>query len=79
VVTNGPYAIVRHPGYLGYILRFTALPLVLGSVYAILPILIGILLIIIRTNIEDALLMGNLAGYKDYVKSVKYRLLPLLW
>jgi protein-S-isoprenylcysteine O-methyltransferase Ste14 len=79
VVTNGPYAIIRHPGYLSYILRFAALPLAIGSMYSLLPIAAGILLMIIRTNVEDALLMANLAGYKEYSRSVRFRLLPPVW
>lgn len=79
VVTNGPYAIVRHPGYLSCILRFTALPLGLGSVYTILPIAAGILVIAIRANVEYALLTRNLPGYREYARNVKYRLFPLVW
>ncbi len=60
-------------------MRFAALPLALGSVYAILPVADGILSIAIRTNVEEALLMGNLPGYEEFARNVKYRLLPLVW
>jgi protein-S-isoprenylcysteine O-methyltransferase Ste14 len=79
VVSNGPYSFVRHPGYLSYILKFAALPLALGSVYAIIPIAAGILVMAIRTKVEDTLLMGNLPGYKEYARKVRYRLFPPLW
>jgi protein-S-isoprenylcysteine O-methyltransferase Ste14 len=64
---------------LSYILRFAALPLALGSVYAIIPVAAGILVMVIRTNVEDTLLLGNLAGYKECAQNVRYRLLPPLW
>ncbi len=79
VVTQGPYSVIRHPGYLSYLMRFAALPLTLGSGYAIIPIAAGLLLIVIRTYVEDTMLMGNLPGYQEYARKVRYRLLPPLW
>jgi protein-S-isoprenylcysteine O-methyltransferase Ste14 len=78
-VVSGPYAIVRHPGYAGYLLRFLAFPLVVGSLYSVLPILIGALIIVVRTNVEDKLLMAWLPGYARYSETVKYKLLPPVW
>jgi protein-S-isoprenylcysteine O-methyltransferase Ste14 len=70
---------VRHPGYLGMLLGSIALPLVLGSVLAFIPLVIMITLIIIRTYYEDTTLKKELTGYTDYCKEVKYRLIPFIW
>jgi protein-S-isoprenylcysteine O-methyltransferase Ste14 len=78
-VARGPYAVVRHPGYAAYILRSLAFPLVVGSLYSILPISIAVLILVVRTNMEDKLLMTGLPGYMRYSETVKYRLLPPVW
>jgi protein-S-isoprenylcysteine O-methyltransferase Ste14 len=78
-VARGPYAIVRHPGYAGYILRAFAFPLVVGSLYSVLPISIAAFIIVVRTHVEDKLLLACLPGYQRYSETVKYRLLPPVW
>jgi protein-S-isoprenylcysteine O-methyltransferase Ste14 len=79
VVTAGPYRFVRHPGYLGYILRLVAFPLMLGSWWAIAPVAIGIGVYVVRTNVEDRLLRKDLTGYCEYAKRTRFRLVPFLW
>lgn len=79
VINAGPYKIVRHPGYLGMLLGSISLPLALGSVLAFIPLFIMIVLILIRTYYEDKILQEELAGYSEYCKEVKYRLIPFLW
>lgn len=79
VVDHGPYAFVRHPGYADGILAYIAWPLTLGSVFAIIPTLIIIVLVVIRTGREDQFLDEKLDGYKMYAKKVRYRLLPWVW
>ena len=79
VITTGPYKIVRHPGYLSGILWSIAVPLILGSTFGLIPGGIAIVLLIIRTFLEDKTLQSELTGYSKYVKSVKYRLFPGVW
>lgn len=79
VVKTGPYKIVRHPGYLGMLSGSIALPLALGSIFAFIPLVIMILLIVIRTYYEDTTLQNELIGYSEYCKEVKYRLIPFIW
>lgn len=79
VVTTGPYRIVRHPGYAGMILASLAPPLIIGSAHALIPAGIGIILVIIRTSLEDATLHNELNGYTEYASRVRYRLLPGIW
>lgn len=79
VVSSGPYQYVRHPGYLGTILFHLATPFVLNSAWALIPAGLCVLLLIIRTKLEDDTLKKELAGYQDYAARVRYRLLPGLW
>lgn len=79
VTTSGPYAWVRHPGYAGTIVAHLALPLALGSTWALLPALLGGLLFVFRTAREDRVLRERLGGYREYQARVRWRLVPGLW
>lgn len=79
VATGGPYRYVRHPGYAGFILGLLAMPLALGSLWALIPGGLAALLFIVRTALEDRTLQNELDGYKDYAARVRYRLLPGIW
>lgn len=79
VISNGPYAIVRHPGYVSAIMIFAGLALALASWWALVPAAWASVLMILRTNWEDALLRAELDGYADYAGRVRFRLLPGLW
>ena len=79
VVSSGPYALVRHPGYIGMILHVSSLPLLFGSLWAFIPALMMDVLTVIRTSLEDRTLQEELAGYRDYAEKVRYRLLPGVW
>ncbi|MHC4245009.1 MAG: methyltransferase family protein [Planctomycetota bacterium] len=79
VITTGPYRIVRHPGYVGAILWGISTPLIIGSAYGLIPGAVAVIVLIIRTSLEDKLLRSELNGYVEYTKRVRYRLLPGLW
>lgn len=79
VITSGPYHWVRHPGYAGVILASIALPISLGSLWALIPAFIGACGFVIRTFYEDRVLMEELNGYREYAQSVPFRLLPGIW
>ncbi len=79
VITTGPYRYVRYPMYVGAITFYLCIPLVLGSLYALIPGSLLIILIIIRTYLEDKTLHKELTGYKEYAAKVKYRLVPGMW
>ena len=79
VVTTGLYGIVRHPMYTSTIFMFLAMPLVLGSCWAMLSMMLYIPVIIIRIKDEERLLIADLAGYQDYCAKVCWRLLPYVW
>jgi protein-S-isoprenylcysteine O-methyltransferase Ste14 len=79
VIQDGPYKYVRHPGYVGIFFLAPAVPLILGSIWGLIPSGLFIIAIIIRTYLEDKTLHKELEGYKEYAKKVKYRLIPGIW
>lgn len=79
VVDTGLYGIVRHPMYLVTILLFLAMPIVLGSWYALIVFAFYPAIIVIRLKDEEDLLTRELPGYAEYKEKVKYRILPFLW
>lgn len=79
VVDSGLYSIVRHPMYAVTLLLFLSMPLILGSVYAFAVFLVYPLIIAKRIMGEETLLAAELHGYSEYMKKVKYRLIPWIW
>jgi protein-S-isoprenylcysteine O-methyltransferase Ste14 len=79
VIDTSPYARIRHPMYLGVIILMLSIPLLLGSLWALIPGgLIGILFVV-RTALEDRTLQLELPGYSEYVGRVRFRLIPRIW
>jgi protein-S-isoprenylcysteine O-methyltransferase Ste14 len=79
VVTSGPYGYVRHPGYVGGILLALSSPVVLGSLVALVPAFGVVMLLILRTYLEDRMLQNELEGYTAYAARVRFRLFPGIW
>ncbi|MEI9427500.1 methyltransferase family protein [Mesorhizobium sp. Cs1299R1N3] len=79
VITTGPYSYVRHPMYAGAILFFAGTALLLGSWWGLALVLVFVVLLAIRTFIEEKTLRTGLRGYDDYADEVRYRLIPLVW
>ena len=79
VCRTGPYRFVRHPGYVGAILQSLGIPLLLGSVWALIPAIAAAVLMVIRTSLEDHMLQAELPGYPEFAGEVRYRLLPGIW
>ena len=79
VIDSGPYAAIRHPGYLGLILWALATPLVLGSWRAAPVAVLTAAWVMVRTGLEDGLLRRELVGYDAYAQRVRFRLVPHLW
>lgn len=79
VIDTGLYGIVRHPMYFAVSLLYIAIPLVLGSWWALLPMLLCVLLLLVRISKEEQVLCQGLPGYTEYTKRVQYRMIPFLW
>ena len=79
VVTSGPYALVRHPMYTVVIVLLFALPVALGSRFALILAVFLTLLLMIRTYCEDRALHEELKGYPEYANQTRYRLIPGIW
>jgi protein-S-isoprenylcysteine O-methyltransferase Ste14 len=79
VVKDGPYKIVRHPGYAGGLLSWLAAPVFFSSCWVVIPTVLVMMASIVRTAKEDKTLIAELPGYAAYSQEVKYRLLPGIW
>jgi protein-S-isoprenylcysteine O-methyltransferase Ste14 len=79
VCETGLYKIVRHPAYMGSIIQSIGFPLIFGSLWSIIPIIISIILLIIRTNLEDKTLKNELKGYREYSEKTRFKIIPLIW
>lgn len=79
VCRDGPYRYVRHPGYVGFFFQSIGLPLLLGSLWALIFAPFMGILMVLRTYYEDRMLQEELEGYKAYAQEVRYRLLPGVW
>jgi protein-S-isoprenylcysteine O-methyltransferase Ste14 len=79
VITTGPYAIVRHPMYLGALFYMAATSLVLGSWWGLVTVPFLALLFGIRIGVEEQTLRMGLDGYDDYARRVRWRLIPFIW
>ena len=79
VVDRGLYGIVRHPMYSATVILFVMMPLVLGSLIALVVFLAYPFIIAVRIREEEKLLARELDGYTDYMKKVRYRLIPFIW
>jgi protein-S-isoprenylcysteine O-methyltransferase Ste14 len=79
VISTGPYAVVRHPMYSYALLLMIGVPLLLGSLWGLLGLVLFVPLLGLRAIGEETMLMDGLAGYRDYTAKVRFRLLPGVW
>jgi protein-S-isoprenylcysteine O-methyltransferase Ste14 len=79
VVSSGPYRYIRHPGYTGALLTYLVTPFFLDALTAFAPAAVLVVLLVVRTYLEDRTLQEQLDGYREYAKRVPHRLLPRIW
>jgi protein-S-isoprenylcysteine O-methyltransferase Ste14 len=79
VMDEGPYSVIRHPAYVGFIATFISTPLLLPSSGVVVLSLSAALLFVIRTALEDRTLQAELPGYAEYATRVRFRLIPGVW
>jgi protein-S-isoprenylcysteine O-methyltransferase Ste14 len=79
VCTDFPYSLVRHPGYLAMMVSQLSYPLILGSWWGYVVVILMCVVLVARTYLEDRMLQQELPGYKEYSQRVRYRLVPGVW
>jgi len=79
VIDRGPYAWMRHPGYAGTMAAHLVLPVALGSLWGLVPAVVGSLLLAVRSVHEEQVLSQGLSGYQEYARRVPWRLVPGVW
>ena len=79
VIMNGPYRLVRHPGYVAMIFASLADSFIIGSLYSLIPGTFAAIVTVIRTFLEDRMLQKELEEYSAYAQKIKYRLIPGIW
>jgi protein-S-isoprenylcysteine O-methyltransferase Ste14 len=79
VIQSGPYRLMRHPGYSGALIGYLATPFLLDSLWAFIPMALLIIILVVRTSLEDRTLQEKLPGYAAYAQKTRYRLIPGIW
>jgi protein-S-isoprenylcysteine O-methyltransferase Ste14 len=79
VCRTGPYKVIRHPGNAGMIIGTMGLPLLFISVWSTIPVLLSVVILVIRTHLEDNMLKEELEGYPGYQQATRFRLIPGIW
>ena len=79
VIDTGLYGIVRHPMYMSTLLLFLMMPLILGSPISFAVTLLYLPIIALRIRNEERVLEAGLPGYTEYMRRVKYRIIPYVW
>ena len=79
VCETGLYTVVRHPAYLGSLIQTLGFPILFGSLWSIIPVSFTILLLLIRTYLEDKTLINELNGYREYTHKTRYKIIPYFW
>jgi protein-S-isoprenylcysteine O-methyltransferase Ste14 len=79
LVSSGLYRLVRHPLYVGALIMMVGTPLALGSYWGLVAIIPGLLALAVRIEDEERMLLDDLDGYEQYMKDVRYRLVPYVW
>lgn len=79
VISTGPYRYMRHPGYTGAIISYLATPFLLDSWWTLIPVSMTLIIIFVRTALEDQALHKKLDGYRAYAQKVRHRLIPGIW
>jgi protein-S-isoprenylcysteine O-methyltransferase Ste14 len=79
VISSGPYALVRHPMYVGGLVFMLGIPPALGSSWGLLTVVLFAPVMAWRIIDEEELLAKDLPGYAEYRNKVRYRLVPFVW
>lgn len=79
VISTGPYALVRHPMYVGVLMMYLFSPLALGSWWALIPAASIVVVLVVRIRNEEEVLLRELPGYAEYQQKTRFRMIPGIW
>ena len=80
LVTAGPYAFIRHPGYLaGVVIILTSGAALDSWLAAALLVVFSVPFLLYRAVTEDRVLLADLPGYPGYAARVRWRIVPGIW
>ena len=79
VISDGPYALVRHPMYVGALVMLLGVPIALGSYWGLVFVIAFVPILALRILDEETMLLRELDGYVEYTQKVRYRLMPGVW
>jgi len=79
LIDAGLYGVVRHPMYLAFLVIFLFAAVVLGSWHALIPAFCIPILVTFRIRDEEKQLLAGLKGYDEYIRKVRFRLIPFIW
>ena len=79
LASTGLYGLVRHPMYAGNVIMMVGVPLALGSYWGLVFVIPGLMVLVSRIRDEEKLLQEELKGYREYMRKVRYRLMPCMW
>lgn len=79
VCDTGLYRVVRHPAYMGMLIQTIGFPLIFGSLWSIIPVSVSVILLLVRTCLEEKTLKEELDGYLAYSGKTRYRIIPFVW
>jgi protein-S-isoprenylcysteine O-methyltransferase Ste14 len=79
LVSTGLYGVVRHPMYVGALVMMIGGPLALGSYWGLVGVFATVPVLAVRILDEEKMLTAELAGYDDYTRKVRYRMVPGVW
>lgn len=79
LVSTGLYGVVRHPMYSGALIMMFGMPLALDSYWGVLVTVLAVPILVLRILDEESLLRTELAGYDEYTRTIRYRIVPYVW
>lgn len=79
LITKGAYTFIRHPLYLGEMVRNLGFALLLNSILGLIIMVVGNAFLMLRIRIEEAMLIGEFGQeYIEYRKRTK-QLIPYIF
>jgi protein-S-isoprenylcysteine O-methyltransferase Ste14 len=79
LVQTGPYAIVRHPIYAGFLLAMAGTAVTIGTLSCYLGLLAGLVALMIRVGLEENLMREQFDATHEAYRQRTKKLIPFVW